>query len=436
MEEKEISLKELFSVVWKQKYLLGLIFIAGLVLFGIGGFVYNNSNETMVTYVSLQWDGVADGEYPNGQRFDYTSAVEPAVIQIAIESEGLDISALDVRDAVTLTPVVPGNIESVIATALEAGEQITYFATEFKLTLDYKDLGLSEEEGRSLSEQLIIQFRLDFEKKYVSQSIVLDYTGIDYTDLEYIDIALIIETQIELVDSKMEQGIAMDPNFASTTGITFTDIQVRTELIKIIELNQIKSRTNAYLLSKDAEYLQINYQYQIEVKQLELDKEESKEIDNQYQLDNYNGALTTIIIPGLDQEIDIDPYYDTLLENMIMIQTEIAELENDIAYFELLISRLDGTAVGFDVTPQTQAEEIIKVDGFIEDADIKLGVIVEDANELLVEYNQYLTSNIIKPIMSPVVSSDGLSTILIGIVGGILAAGTATLVVLFKHDWK
>ena len=434
MEEKEISLKELFNVVWKQKYILGLVFILGLVLFGIGGFVYNNSNETMVTYVSIQWDGVGRGEYPNGERFEYTNAVEPSVIEASIQEVGLDLAETDVRDAVSLTPVVPNDIEALIAQGLENGEQVTYFATQFKLSLDYKDLGLSEEDARSLTEQLIIQFRLDFEKKYIDQSIVLDYTGSDYTDLEYIDIAAVIRTQISLIDTKMAEGIAQDPNFTSIKGVTFSDIQVRTELVILIELNQINTRTNTYVLTKDDDYVRIKYLYEMELKQLDLDKEESLETSVQLQVDNYNGALTTIIIPGLDDEIEIDPYYDTLLTEILTIQRNIAELENDIAYIQLQIDRLDG--IGLTVTPQKQASEKLIVDDYIVDADAKLGLIVEDANELLVEYNQYLTSSIIKPVMSPVVSSGGLSTVLIGIIGGILAAGTATLVVLFKHDWK
>lgn len=438
MEEKEISLKELFSVVWKKKLILGLLFIIGLASFGFGGYLYNNNNEKMITYVSLQWDGIGKGEYPNGERFEYTQAVEPYVIQAAMESQALDLNITKVRDAVTLTPVVPGDVQSVIASALESGEQISYFATEYKVCLDHKALGLTEEQARSFVEAIIIEFRDDFEKKFVSRAIILDYTDEDYTDLEYVDIATVINTQIDLINSKMELGLSQNPGFYSFDGLTFNDILVRTELIEAIELNQINSRTTSYLLAKDPEYLAVSYMYKIELKQLELDKEEQKEADAIASIAAYAGNLTQIVIPGVDQSLTIDTYYDTLIENQISIQSNIAELENDISYIQIQIDRLNGDDEVFNstVSAQKQIDESQLVETYITSANEKLSLVVEDANSLLLEYNQFLTSNIIKPLMTPVVDSGGMSSILIGIIGAILVTGVGTLVVLFKHDWK
>lgn len=435
-QDVEITLKELFNVIWSKRYLLILVFVLGFVVFGIGGYVYNKSNETMSTYVSLQWDGIGKGEYPNGERFDYTEAVEPYVIQLAIDAQSLDLSAQEVREAIELTPVVPNDVEALIATALESGEQISYFATEYKVNLNFKDLKLTEAESRSLIEEIIVQFRIDFEKKYINQAIILDYTGIDFTDLEYTDIATVFDTQISLIEAKMATGLEANPGYTSSAGISFSDIIVRSDLINTIELSQIKSRTNTYLLTKDEEYVKVNYQYQIELKELELTKETQIESDLQSQIDNYAGSLTTIVIPGYDDVLDIDPYYDTLLTEIIAIQSSLAELESDLAYLQLQLDRLNGVDPNFTVTEQKQAEEIIIVETFISSADTKLSSVVEDANLLLDEYNQYLTSNIIKPLMSPVVSNEGLSTLVIAAIGSILVAGTATLVVLFKHDWN
>lgn len=436
MEEREISLKELFSVVWKKKYIIGLVTIIGLVVFGLGGFVYNLGQERTVSYISLQWDGIGKGEYPNGERFDYTEAVEPYVIQAAIDAQGLDLNVQEVREQIVLSPVLPDDIQSIIATALEEGEQITYFATDYKVILNHKELGLTESEARSLIEQIIIEFREDFNKKFISQSVVLDYTGEDFDDLEYVDIAKILDSQVGLIRSKMAAGLADDPNFQSVTGITFNDVIVRTDLVQVVELNQIKSRTTAYLLAKDPEYLAVSYQYTIELKQLELDKELQNEGDAEAAVLAYEGnVITQIVIPGVDGAYEFDTYYDTLIANLLSVQSRISELENDIAYYQLQIDRLNGSVpLGF--TTQKQAEEALVVESFIDSADQKLSVIVNDANELLVEYNNYLTSNTIKPLMTPVVEVLGMSTLIIGAIGAILSGGIATLVVLFKHDWN
>ena len=61
--------------------------------------------------------------------------------------------------------------------------------------------------------------------------------------------------------------------------------------------------------------------------------------------------------------------------------------------------------------------------------------IVSDANILLKEYNEYLTSNIIKPLLAPEYQSS-VSVLMISAIGLVLGAGIGTVVVLFKHDWN
>ena len=40
----------------------------------------------------MQWNGVGSGEYPDGSRFDYSSAIEPFVITLATDELGLELT--------------------------------------------------------------------------------------------------------------------------------------------------------------------------------------------------------------------------------------------------------------------------------------------------------------------------------------------------------
>jgi len=447
MEEKEISLKELFNVIWKGKYLIGICAIALFFIAAVGSFIYDKTNSQVGTIVTMQWSGISQGEYPDGSRFEYAETIEPYVITLAIADLDYDLQTNDVRNAITLTPIVPSSVTAMIQTALEDGEQITYFPSDYKLVLDNGSLNISIEEARDLINEIVDQYRLDFERKFVKQMTVLDFAGeFDFTEdldpsptgelyYDYIDASDILSAQITAIENVMLSK-ATEEFYSPTLGITFNDILVRTNLLKRIELEQINTRTSTYLLTRDKEYLITNYEYKIEVAQLDLNKATAKELEAQDLVDNYQGSVNTILIPGLEnQDITVDVYYDTLMDNLVGLQNEIADLSKNIDYYELLIGRLDGSDSSFDVTPQQQAEEKVKVEIHINNADKELEEIVFQSNTLLVEYNDYITSNIIKPLMAPEYQPS-VSTLLISAVGLVLGAGIGAVVVLFKHDWE
>jgi len=446
MEQREISLKELFLVIWKGKYLIAIVAFAFLFVTAVGAFIYDKTNSEVATIVTFQWIGIGQGEYPDGSRFDYAEAIEPYAITLAIAETGLDLTTTDVRENLKLTPIVPDDVLETIQIALEEGEQVTYFATDYKVVLNNGELGITVEDGIELVNNIIEEFRNDFERKFINQVTVLDFVHevddngnrvlTDFDEYEYIDAYNILADQISLITNAM---YARDDSgfYSPTLGITFDDIIVQTDLLGRLEMTQIATRTNSYLLSKDKDYVVLNYEYKIEVAQLELDKTIQKEADAATMVDNYAGSVQTIIIPGLGdtQELEIDTYYNTLINNQITMQNSIAELEKDIEFYQLQIDRLNGDDPSFNVTPETQAEEAVKVSNYIDDAIFKLGDVVDDSNVLLAEYNVYVTSNVIKPLMAPEYQST-VSVLLFAAVGAVVGAGLGTVVVLFKHDWE
>ena len=394
-------------------------------------------SSSVSTVLSLTWQGVTEGIYPNGTRFDYNTAFEAYVIEKALEEEGIEsLTTNQIRNSFQLIPIVPSSVTLLIQEGLENGEQISYYPTDFKIVLDNAALDLSVDESRDLINEMIDQFRIDFENRYIQQSVILNYTGTDFELYDYLDIHKVLETQIDLIESVMITKGKLNPGFVSPTlGIGFADILVRTSLVSQLEIEKIESRTATYLLTKDKDYLITNYTHQNDIKQLELDKTLANVINAQLMIDNYTGSVTTIIIPGMDPSIEIDTYYNTLIDNLVNLQMNVNELENDIIYNELQIDRLNGDDPLFTVTPAKQAEEIAKLEAAIARSEIELSSIIEDSNTMLVEYDTYTTSSVIKPLMTPEYESS-VSTLMYTGIGLILGAGIGVVVVLFKHDWE
>ena len=437
MEEREISIKELIDVIWKGKFMILILAVAFFLVGIVGSVIMENRSSEVSTVLSLQWQGVIEGEYPDGTRFDYNTAIEAYVITLALEAQGIEtLTTNDVRGAMNIVPIVPNNMAIAIQNALEDGEQIAFYPTDYKIIINNNALDLTVDETSDLIIEIIDQFRIDFEKRYIQTSVILDFTNEDFDDYDYVDIHNIFETQISIIESAMNDRVELDPGYISPTlGIGFSNILVRTDLVNQLELSQISSRTNTYLLTKDVEYLITNYTFKIDQKQLELDKALVNVVDAQTMIDNYTGSVNTIIIPGLETDFEVDTYYNVLIDNLVLLQREISELENDIIYIETQIVRLNGEDPNYIISDEKTEEEIEKVEEFILSAKGKLSDIVSDSNIMLSEYYTYTTSDVIKPLMSPQYESS-VSKLMYAGIGLIIGAGIGTVVVLFKHDWE
>ena len=116
------------------------------------------------------------------------------------------------------------------------------------------------------------------------------------------------------------------------------------------------------------------------------------------------------------------------------IQSEIAVIQKDIEYLELLVSRIEGTDPLYTVTQQEKDANVVRVDSLILSSNEELSSIVDDANVILTEYNNFKISSVIKPLMTPS-NEPGTSSMLISLIGAVIGGSLAGLVVLFKHDW-
>ena len=444
IHDEGISLKDLWLIIWKRKYLLIFVTLLVFTLTMVVGIVMTRTDSKVVTIVEFQWNGITKGEYPDGQRFDYGSVFETFVINDAIEQANLlNINSTDIRKNLSITPIIPTQILEQIENSLLRGIQITYYPTMFKVAIDNGNLGITVDEGKVIVYALLDGFRTDFERRFIDRSIIVDYTVEDLTEFDFIDSYEILKAQVDLINNAINTVLPSANNFVSSQlGIRFTDIRVRVNLLEDIELVSMSSRINNYLLSKDKDLLITRYSYIVESRQLDLAREQAIQAELITLIDNYVGGTNTIIIPGLDPSLtpNLDPYLNNLYERLVTSQSLSANYQKDINFYQTRISRLEGNDPLFIVTPQKEAEEIVKVEASILRSSEALGDITDDLNIMLTEYNQLITRNLIKPMMAPQ-KQQGTSIFIyaaVGLVlGGVIGLGSVFLVdAVKKHKIK
>lgn len=436
--DQGISLNELFSILWKGKFIIILISIIALAI-TIGGSAYVKSSKSQVsTIVSMQWDGIDEGKYPNGTVFNYKNAISLGNIAKALEENYLNLNESTVKNAISIEPIIPSSIASAIEKAIKDGESLSYYATNYKIIIDNGVLGISVNEARDLLSDILINYRNEFVQKYIQRSLISNLINIDLSSLEYVDAYIILKNQIDLITSNLTEKLEYARNFISNeTGLGFNDLIIRANLLTETKLNQIESRINTYYLVKDRDYLINKYSYELELKELDLAKLQAQETNLQTLIDNYEGNTQTIIIPGMDpsQAIEIDTYYDKLLDQLINKQHEIVEMENEISYLNILINRFSGQDPNNVIPEEVQVQQAIKVENEINNLNPILMNMIDEANELIVEYNSISSSSIVKPLMLPAYESN-VNMLLNCAIGLFVGLGFGVVFVLLKKNWN
>ena len=439
VEDDGISLIDLFLIVWKKRLLIIALSLVGLILGFAVAFIMNNNNQALSTIVEYQWDGINEGEYPNGARFEVSNAFTVTVYLNAIDAAGVELTSNEVREQLTIRPIVPNNILNAIQQAIENGEELTYFPTAFKYTLNTGQLGISEAEGSVLLNALIDGFRDDFESKYIQQAVVLNYALTNLDQYDYSEVARIYTTQLELIESAIEQVLPEGNTFISSElGLSFNDILVELDLVRSVDLNNMNALINTFLLTKNIDRAITRLEYNNEIKALELAKESQVLSDLQDAIANYPGSEQTIVIPGLDGTIETTTYLEILYTQLLESQRTIAELEQDIAFNESRIVLYEAQRDNNGNSPAAQdalAELTEANTGLLDSTNLVINNLVENTNTLLEEYNLIVVRNIATTLAAPT-SEEGSNSLLYAAIGLILGGMISLGVVFIDHTMK
>ena len=375
--------------------------------------------------MEYQWDGINKGEYPNGSRFDVINAFSPNVYNTALGLLDFDLTVNDTRNELTVTPVVPRSVLDSIQAAVERGEVFSYFPTVYRYTLNISNLSLSDEEGKLLLDNLINEFTSEFQRTYVTQTVVRNIAFENFSRFDLLDQVLVIKNQIDSMTTLIEDLIEFKPSAAifrsSTLNLTLNDILSQLSLTRSLQLNSAEALIVSNQLAKDATLTIDRLTYNNRLMNVELAKANQFLTELNLLVENYTGSTSTIIIPGYEGQINTTSALETIYERIIETQEIIAELEQDIIYNNLLISEFESASTNNTLNTRAQNE--------INDVVDNLTSIIVSTNTVLSEFNQVLNRNTARVLVNATIEA-GVSLVLYSAIG-LFALGFVSLIVVF-----
>lgn len=440
-ETDEISLRELIETLLRGKNLIiGFLLVAILLSFGASSYMKEN-NKTAKIIISLNFNGIESGLNPDNTKFDIQKIKAPAVLMPVIEKLELADSNLttdDIRRNISITPIVPTHIVTHIQKQREAGEDFTYFPSEFVIALDInKSKGITPENSREILDTIIDSYSNYFNENYSEESILANAVGsMDYSSYDYPEISRVINNQMSIMKSYLNNRIKESPDFRSTrTGMSFVDIEKSLDIINTVELNRMDSLIGAFNLTKDMEKLIINYEYRIKRDELEKDKKQSELEVSKDMMEIYKRESNTVLITGMATEgLSMDnseKYYDKLVERATNAGVDSNNKVHDIEYYLNEIDKLKNDEVDGSIKKRAEAD-VLELAELIKE---KLISWIDIINETSSEYYEVKFSKAIMKVSPVEVYSDTNLKLNVAI-SFVLALMLGIFVTFFREYWR
>lgn len=423
--EEGISFKELFLIFWRKRVLISLMTIIGGLIGATTSIAVNATTSNVSAIVELQWNGIENGEYPDGSRFEAFNAFTPNVYSKVISSLALNIEVNELRDTVSVSPIIPNDILQLITVAVEEGESFSYFPSVFKFTIDIGTIGLTDAIGKQLLDNLLFEFSNEFKETFISQTIVRNVTFINYENFDLLDQVTTVNSQINLISKTLVDFINANPSAntfrATSNSLSLPDILSQISLIQSLQLSTVEALIVTNQLSKDIPLTISKLTYNNRLLNVDLAKAQQFLSELNDLVTNYTGSTSTIIIPGYEGQINTTSALDNLYAKIIETQQTISQLEQNIIYNELLISEFEAALVNVELNSRAQNE----INSVVESID----ALIDSTNAILTEFNSLQNRNITKVLANATIEP-GASLILYSAVG-LFVAGFAALFIAY-----
>lgn len=246
-ENDEIELMDLFLVLWRRKsIIIGIVLFSMVCALLLITFQKNELRTEMA--ISLSFEGITKGVYPDGKIFVASDIVSPNVLN----KLGLSIN---LSEYVFVEEIIPDYIKA----KLDKDPTFIYYPDRFKIVLIEKDMTLfdSNKERAEVLNAIAKTFRESFEKNYIEEPVLSFEFSDDFiqTD-EYDDITYVLKNSIELAESVIDQKSKTVRAFRSKdNGYSFPEISSQLFVLKTVKFKNIVSEINTRHLAKNKERL-------------------------------------------------------------------------------------------------------------------------------------------------------------------------------------
>lgn len=423
--------------------------IVGGVISGISIFSSTTSSSPVKALISFTYAGIEKGKNPDGSDFDDYAVISPEVIEQALKSCNMDLSLLEtVRQDTVIEGKVPTDaIDRITAyrsifesgtSPISAAEKLLadkWNPTQFEITFNYKQAGLSRADAVRLVNEILEQYRVIFYKKYgYNNPLGNALTSVDYTEYDYSAAVDIFNSTLNSL-KRYVNNLANDDSArfrSSVTGYTFSDLRESINSVQSIDLSLLDSYLRVNNIAKDKERLQAYYEYCIERENRNLTTYEEalatvKDLIAKYEKDQIiiftDGNINTESSVASDE-------YDKLINRQISAQNNVSETKQAIEYYNDRLTALrKSTAAGSAKTERVESD--------LAALDVKVKTLIKVVEDTANDYYENVSLadayNVLVPANSDASTSikNGLKNVLYPLIGLELVLMMAYLSVAF-----
>ncbi len=330
-----------------------------------------DKHKNLSALVSFNYDGIENGNAPDGSKFDINSIKSPTVIEQTLTEFGESLEMIEsIRQNISVTGLTPENaIDKAAAyeSPLEGGnisavQQILdtkIYPTRYKLTFNYAPTGLSDERAVEIFNGILDNYRDFFFKSYgFNQALGSAMTALNYEDYDFAEAVDVFDSTLSSLESYVSNLSSEDTTrFRSTkTGYSFADLTRSLETLRTVDLDRISSYIVSGNITKDRDKLIQTYSYRIDT----LTRDCVVARENLASLDASIAAYEkdTIIIYGeggnnTNEYMQASEEYDKLIEKKTQAQNTLSTKTQQIQEFQ---QRMNALKVGSNASEESIAE--------------------------------------------------------------------------------
>lgn len=258
-----LSIWDLFKYVFKWKWLIVGLVIVCLVFSTF--YVSSNQSYSAEIVISFTDPNMKSGQDPLGGTFDVHEIIAPSVISAAISELELSANVSAIRNAITITPIIPTSIEELKETKTKNGEEYTYYPTDFSVKYTVGN-AYSGAYARDVLEAIMKAYNVEYAEKYLN-SYVVPRADFDLSpeQHDYIEIAEIMKSKAVETIEYLEGKVSSSNEYRSPkTGYTFNDILRKYQLLKDFDISSLYSNIFAGRVTQNREVLLKKYEKRID----------------------------------------------------------------------------------------------------------------------------------------------------------------------------
>lgn len=316
---------------------------------------------TATVGISYNYSGAAEELNPLGEPLDVYEIMQPALINEALEEMGSKLSVEEVRNQLSVSPVIKTTDAEVHEARLKLGEASEVTTTNYQVS--YTCPGkLGGEFAQHFLYQLLRKYDDQFSHRYLSMNRIPDFMSlVDVESMDYTEMCNYIDKQLTEIITKLDSLVNENGEYVSCkTGLDFAALRAFYVMLRDVQFAQFNANVRNDLLTKNRDLLIHGYEKMLEDLRLSRQNSEDESSEaheyvlsfyEQYKKNNlYYQARTTQLetdnansdnknlVYDYDLSLVINTYDDILLR---YVNTGVAATNyaHDIDYYENLISK-------------------------------------------------------------------------------------------------